>query len=337
MVRGLSELGQTVIFITHKLVEVTKVADRVSVMRGGKMIGTKKVAETDIPEMARMMVGRDVLFRVKKEAATPGEVVFEAKDLTVLTESGVPAVQGLSLKVHSGEILGVAGVSGNGQSELVDAIAGIRPAEMGSLHLENETLNKLDVAARRERGVAHIPEDRIHVGLNMQTSLEENALLSREDNPEFNNWGFLIRSAVRKFASSIIDRYSVASATPEGGIVTLSGGNMQKVVVGRELAGDPKLILANQPTRGLDVGSIEFVHKTLIKARDDGAAVLLISVELDEIFSLSDRIAVIYNGRIVGEFEANEATEYQLGVLMAGGSLDQKESMQDKSPAEALP
>ena len=337
VVRGLSKLGQTVIFITHKLVEVTKVADRVSVMRGGKMIGTKKVAETNIPEMARMMVGRDVLFRVEKEAATPGEVVFEAKDLTVLTESGVPAVQGLSLKVHAGEILGVAGVSGNGQSELVDAIAGIRSAEMGSLHLENETLNKLDVAARRERGVAHIPEDRIHVGLNMQTSLEENALLSREDNPEFNNWGFLIRSAVRKFASSIIDRYSVASATPEGGIVTLSGGNMQKVVVGRELAGDPKLILANQPTRGLDVGSIEFVHKTLIDARDDGAAVLLISVELDEIFSLSDRIAVIYNGRIVGEFEANEATEYQLGILMAGGSLDQKESMQDKSPAEALP
>jgi len=336
VVRGLTELGQTVIFITHKLVEVTKVADRVSVMRGGEMVGTKKVSETDIPDMARMMVGREVLFRVQKEAAQPGDIVFEAKHLTVLNESGVAAVKDLSMKVHAGEILGVAGVSGNGQSELVDAIAGIRPVELGSQYLLNDSLDGLDVSGRRARGVAHIPEDRIHVGLNLQTSLEENALLSRENQPEFNRWGLLIRSAVRRFAASIIDRYSVASATPEGGIVTLSGGNMQKVVVGRELAGDPKLILANQPTRGLDVGSIEFVHKTLIKARDDGAAVLLISVELDEIFSLSDRIVVIYRGQIVGEFAANEATEYQLGLLMAGGSLDQKESMPEQSQVEAF-
>jgi len=295
-------------------------------MRAGKMIGTKKISETNIPDMARMMVGREVLFRVKKEKATPAGTVFEAKNITVLSENGIPAVTDLSLAVRAGEIYGIAGVSGNGQTELVDAIAGTLPLEHGELLLNEESLHRRSVDRRRKSGMAHIPEDRIHVGLNLDTSLEENTLLGREMSKDFNNRGFLKKNAVRDFARKIISDYSVYGAAPDGGIGTLSGGNMQKVVLGRELAGEPKFIIANQPTRGLDVGSIEFVHKTLIEARDRGAAILLVSVELDEIFSLSDRVGVIYRGNIRGEFDIEDATEEKLGILMAGGSLAQAES-----------
>jgi simple sugar transport system ATP-binding protein len=321
IVRGLADRGQTVIFITHKLVEVTEVADRVSVMRGGKMVGTRLVKETDIPEMARMMVGREVLFRVEKGPANPGDAVFETKNLTIVSETGRPAVTDVSFHVREGEIYGLAGVSGNGQKELVDGIAGITSGESGWMRLLDNEITNEDVASRRELGMAHIPEDRVHVGLNMLTTMQENTLVSRQKLPEYNQWGFLIRDAVRNFAQTVIDRFSVVAASPEGGVSMLSGGNMQKVVVGRELSGNPKFIIANQPTRGLDVGSIEFVHKTLIEARDNGAAILLISVELDEIMSLADRIGVIFRGQIVGEFEVADATEENIGLLMAGGSL----------------
>lgn len=325
VVRGLAERGQSIVFITHKLVEVTKVADRVSVMRAGEMVGTKDVSETDIPEMARMMVGREVLFTVKKDKAKPGTQVFSTKDLFVLNESGLPAVRDFSMYIRSGEIFGIAGVSGNGQTELVDAIAGNRKIEMGEIEIKGKTVTGQSVAERRKNGMAHIPEDRIHVGLNLGTTLEENTLLSREKTPEFNRFGLLRRPVLRKFAQSVIEKYSVVGASPGGGIVTLSGGNMQKVVIGRELDGDPDFIIANQPTRGLDVGSIEFVHQTLIEARDRGAAILLVSVELEEIMSLSDRIGVIYRGRLVGEFPADQVTEEQLGILMAGGTLEPQE------------
>lgn len=323
IIRGLAEHGQTIIFITHKLGEVLEVADRVSVMRAGKMIGTKNIVDTDIPDMAKMMVGREVLFRVEKEKARPGPVVFEAKNIAVLSESGIPAVTDFSMKVQSGEIYGIAGVSGNGQTELVDAIAGILPLEAGNIELNGIDLSNKNVDARRKKGVAHIPEDRIHVGLNLNTSLEENTLLSREKSKDFTRFGFLRKKVVRSFAEKIISDYSVYGASAEGGISTLSGGNMQKVVLGRELAGEPIFIIANQPTRGLDVGSIEFVHKTLIEARDRGSAILLVSVELDEILSLSDRVGVMYRGSIRGEFDIEDATEQSLGILMAGGTLTQ--------------
>lgn len=323
IIRGLAQRGQTIIFITHKLGEVLEVADRVSVMRAGKMVGTKKISETNIPDMARMMVGREVLFRVKKTKARPGKTVFEAKNITVLSESGIPAVTNLSMQVRAGEIYGIAGVSGNGQTELVDAISGTLPLEFGELLLNGVSLARRTVDGRRKQGMAHIPEDRIHVGLNLDTTLEENTLLGRETSTAFNRRGFLRKKVVRDFAQKIITDYSVYGAVPDGGIATLSGGNMQKVVLGRELAGEPTFIIANQPTRGLDVGSIEFVHKTLIEARDRGAAILLVSVELDEIFSLSDRVGVIYRGNIKGEFDIEEATEHALGILMAGGTLEQ--------------
>ncbi|MBI9045071.1 MAG: ABC transporter ATP-binding protein [Anaerolineaceae bacterium] len=325
VVKQLSEKGQTIVFITHKLIEVVEVADRVSVMRGGEMIGTKSVATTSIPDMARMMVGREVLFRVDKEPAQPGETIFRADKITVAAETGVPAVLDLSLKVKEGQILGIAGVSGNGQTELVEAISGIRKIELGEIFIDKLPVAKSTVNERRKNGMAHIPEDRIHMGLNLDTNLDENTLLSRQNEPEFNKWGFIRKKAMQDFAQKIITDFSVRGAKVGGEVDTLSGGNMQKIVVGRELAGDPKFILANQPTRGLDVGSIEFVHKTLIEARDKGAGVLLVSVELDEIFSLSDRIAVLYRGQIVGEFQADEVTEEEIGILMAGGSLEDLE------------
>jgi general nucleoside transport system ATP-binding protein len=321
VVRTLTKRGCTIIFITHKLLEVVKVADRVSVMRLGRMVGTKTVTDTGVIDMARMMVGREVLFRVQKPPSQPGDVVFSADNLTIASQSGLPAVVNLSLQVRKGEILGIAGVSGNGQTELVEAIAGMRSIEGGSMKILDKDISTSDVHSRREMGLAHIPEDRIMVGLNLHTNLEENVIVTKYKQPEYNRFGFMIRSALTKFAQSIVKMFSIASAQPGEGIATLSGGNMQKVVLGRELSGNPKFIIANQPTRGLDVGSIEFVHQTLLEARSEGVGVLLVSVELEEIMSLSDRIAVLFRGQIVGELDAASATEEQIGILMAGGSL----------------
>ena len=333
------EQGHTVIFITHKLIEVVEVADQVTVMRDGKNVGTKLVAETDIPEMARMMVGREVLFRVKKDAAKPGDPVLETEGITVASDNGYPVVVDLSLKVRSGEILGVAGVSGNGQTEMVEAISGIRSVELGTIKLNGKVVTNTSVDARRHTGMAHIPEDRIHMGLNLLTDLDENVLLSRQRDKDFNKHGLIRRKKVSEFADQIIEDFDVHGAKPGGSVDTLSGGNMQKIVVGRELSHKPSFIIANQPTRGLDVGSIEFVHRTLIDARDRGAAILLVSVELDEIMSLSDRVAVIYRGEINGEFDIKDVTEEKLGILMAGGSLEeeQKPNPDEKPAAQEMP
>ncbi|HUF39713.1 MAG TPA: ABC transporter ATP-binding protein [Anaerolineales bacterium] len=322
VVRELARRGRTIIFITHKLVEVKEVADRVSVMRGGKMVGTAEVAETSIPDMARMMVGRQVILQIKKGTANPGEKVFEARNITVADSSGLPVVKNLSLHVRAGEILGVAGVSGNGQTELVEAVTGMRPVEGGAFFVNNHEITGTTVGERRRAGMAHIPEDRIRIGLNLETNLDENLVVSRYKLPTFNRFGFLLRGAMSRFAGEVVERFQIAAARPGDSIATLSGGNMQKVVLGRELSGDPKFIVANQPTRGLDVGSIEFVHQTLIEARDNGAAVLLVSVELEEIMSLSDRIAVIFRGQIAGEVDPDTVTVEEIGLLMGGSTLD---------------
>ena len=321
VVRNLAERGRTIIFITHKLVEVKDVADRLSVMRDGKMVGTKEVAQTTIPEMASMMVGRPVLLDLDKKPAQPGDIVFEAEDVTVSDASGIPAVRHLSFEVRQGEVLGIAGVSGNGQTELVEAISGMRPIDGGKLCFAGDMITHESVGKRRNRGMAHIPEDRIHIGLNLQTDLDENLVVSRYKWPEFNKLGFMIRSAMGRFAATSIKQFSIAAARPGGDIATLSGGNMQKVVLARELAGDPKFVIANQPTRGLDVGSIEFVHRTLIEARDKGAGVLLVSVELDEIMSLSDRVIVLYRGEVAGEVDPQTVTQEEIGLLMGGSRL----------------
>jgi len=321
VVRRLAQSGKTVIFITHKLLEVMEVADRVSVMRKGEMVGTKAIQETDIRDMARMMVGREVLFQIEKPPAQLGTSVLQVKNLVVVGPTGLPAILNVSFEVRAGEIYGIAGVNGNGQTELVEAITGMRPLEGGSIQLNGRDISRLSVGGRRRAGMAHIPEDRLVVGLNLGASLDENLVVSRYRLPEFSRFGFLRRGNIRQFSQDVIRDFSVAAARPGEGIATLSGGNLQKVVVGRELAGEPDLIVANQPTRGLDVGSIEFVHQTLLQARSKGAAVLLVSVELDEVMSLSDRIGVLFRGQIGGEMPAAQATEEELGILMAGGSL----------------
>ena len=335
VIRGLSRLGYTVIFITHKLVEVMAVADRVSVMRAGRMIGTKNVSETSIPELARMMVGRDVLLRVNKKEIQRGEVVLDARNISVADVNGLPAISHVSFQVHKGEIVGIAGVSGNGQTELVEVISGMNSLDGGEILFKGKPINQASVGERRDMGMAHIPEDRMIVGLNLQTTLDENLIVSRYDHSEFSRYGFLLMKSIQEFAAKVVRAFSIAAARPGEGISMLSGGNLQKVVVGRELSGDPSLVIANQPTRGLDVGSIEFVHKTLIEERDKGAGVLLVSVELDEIMALSDRILVLYRGRIQGEMDAANATEEKVGILMAGGTLKDLEATE--MPASPQP
>lgn len=326
VIRGLADSGRTVVFISHKLLEVMEVADRVTVMRKGEVVDTKPISGTDMRDMARMMVGREILFRIEKSPPRLGERILEVQDLLVAGAGSVSAVENLSLSVQGGEILGIAGVNGNGQTELVEAISGMRPVEGGRILLGGRDITPQAVGQRRRAGMAHIPEDRLQVGLNLGATVDENLLINRYRSPQFNKFGFLRKGRIRAFSEEVIEDYSIAAARTGGGIATLSGGNLQKVVLGRELAGDPDLIVANQPTRGLDVGSIEFVHRTLLAARDRGAAVLLISVELEEILALSDRIAVLFRGRIAGEMAAEEATEQELGILMAGGSLHGRSS-----------
>lgn len=321
IVKSLAKQGFTVIFITHKLIEVMEVADRVTVMRGGRVIGTKKVAETNIPEMARMMVGREVILRVNKTKSKKGEVVFAARDVSVANQFGRAVVDHISFEVHEGEILGVAGVSGNGQTELVEAITGMREIDGGSLFCLNKEISHTTVRERRDSGISHIPEDRMKIGLNLDTTLDENLIVSKYKEAEFNQFGFLKGKAIHNFSSKVVKDYSIMAAHPGEGISMLSGGNLQKIIVGRELYGKPKFIVANQPTRGLDVGSIEFVHRTLMDARHNGVGILLVSVELEEILSLSDRIIVLYRGAIQGEVDPALTSEEEIGILMAGGNL----------------
>jgi general nucleoside transport system ATP-binding protein len=330
VVRKLANSGRTILLITHKLLEVKDVADRVSVMRRGRMIGTHNVADVSVRDMANMMVGREVILQVEKKPATPSEVVLKVDNLLVSGMGSVPAVFGASLQVRAGEILGLAGVTGNGQTELIEAITGLHPVDGGSVTLLGQDITHHNVRSRREIGMAHIPEDRMVMGLNLTTQLDENVAVTLYHKPGFSERGILQRPALRKLAEQIVSMFHIKSAKAGEGIRTLSGGNLQKIVLGRELHGNPKLIIANQPTRGLDVGSIEFVHRTLIQARDAGAAVLLVSVELDEIFSLSDRIAVMFEGRIMGVMDIKDANEQDVGILMAGGNLEGDKLTQEK-------
>lgn len=322
VIRKLAENGRTVILITHKLLEVKNIADRVSVMRRGRMIETCNVQDVTVRDMANLMVGREVILQVDKQPAQPKEVVLEAQNLLVAGNGGIPAVYGVDLSVRSGEILGLAGVSGNGQTELIEAITGLRPVDGGSVALLGQDITHAQVRERREQGMAHIPEDRMTMGLNLKTNLDENVIVTNYHHEPYSQKGFFNFSAVRQFAQRVVDAFNIKSAKVGEEIHTLSGGNLQKIVLGRELEGNPRFIIANQPTRGLDVGSIEFVHKTLVNERDAGAAVLLVSVELDEILSLSDRIAVMFDGRIMGVLDIADANEADIGILMAGGSLD---------------
>ena len=304
IIRKLTDGGTSIIFITHKLGEVLDVADRITVLRRGERIATIPRREATEASLAHMMVGRDVLLSVEKTAANPGEPLLEVQDLVVRDNRGLEAVRGLSLQVRAGEIVALAGVDGNGQDELIDAIAGLRRAESGRVCVDSVDVTGRSPAAVLDAGLGHIPTDRQHRGLIMDFSLTENIALHDFDRPPNSRFGWTYPKTMRGYAENLIQEFDVRGGHPETRAAALSGGNQQKVIVAREVSRDPKILIAAQPTRGVDVGAIEAIHRRLIAERDEGRGILLISLELDEVLSLADRILVISGGRIVGEFAA---------------------------------
>jgi len=326
ILRQLKQEGKTVVLITHKLREIMAVTDNVSVMRQGALVATRKTSETTVEELAELMVGRRVLLRVEKGPAAPGDVLLSVKNLTVKDSRGVTMVDNVSFDLRAGEIVGIAGVAGNGQSELLETITGIRKAVSGTVTLGGRAIDltgAADPSELRTRGLAHVPEDRHHMGLVLPFDECENSILGYHRQEKYAKGPFLDIDAIRRDAEEKIRKYDIRPPNPQLKTANFSGGNQQKIVLAREMEQDPKVLIVGQPTRGVDVGAIEFIHKRLIEMRDKGKAVLLVSVELDEIRSLSDRILVMFAGRIVGERDG-DATEGELGLLMAG--VDEKEA-----------
>ena len=318
VLRALTAEGVSVIFITHKLREVLDIADRVTVLRRGKRVGTVDAEGATEASLAKLMVGRDVLFRVEKDATAAGDALLEVEDLEVDDDRGLPAVRGLSLRVRGGEIVGIAGVDGNGQSELVEAITGLRVPHAGRISVGGKDVTGAGVQGALAAGVGHIAEDRHRRGLILDFSLAENLALREYRRPPLSRLGLLSPKRMEQQARPLLEQYDVRGGRPQTTAGSLSGGNQQKVVIARELAEEPKVTVAAQPTRGLDVGAIEFVHERLLEQRDAGRGVLLVSLELEEIRSLSDRVLVIYEGRIVAEL-APDVSDEELGVAMLGG------------------
>ena len=320
IMRNFAKEGKSILFITHKLAEIMAVADRCSVLRKGKYIGTVDIANTTVQELSRMMVGRDVKFAVDKAPAKPGETVLEIDGLTVASKVHKNnAVKDVSLTVRRGEIVCLAGIEGNGQTEFGYALTGLEKQVAGSIKLCGKDISKTPIRERSIIGMSHIPEDRHKFGLVLDYTLEQNLVLQRYWQPEFKKGPFINFPAVREYADRLIDQYDIRSG--QGAITTtrsMSGGNQQKAIVAREIDKDPNLLIAIQPTRGLDVGAIEYIHKQIVARRDAGAGVLLISLELEEVMNLSDRILVMYEGEIVGEFDPKQVTVEELGLYMAG-------------------
>ena len=326
IMKNLVREGKSIILITHKLREIKAVADRCTVIRRGKCIGTVDVGTTSQEKMASMMVGREVAFKVAKKPCQPGDVVLEVEGLSVLNSRKFQALKNFSIQVRSGEIVGLAGVEGNGQAELVEAITGLRRPVSGSMKLKNRPLNPLSRRQRIESGIAHIPEDRQKHGLVLEFTLGENMVLKNYLHPPFSKGWFLKPEVIREHGERIIGLFDVRSGKGVDSFAgDLSGGNQQKAIVGREVDSDPDLLIAVQPTRGLDVGAIEYIHKRLVEQRDRGKAVLLVSLELDEVMTVSDRILVMYEGEIVGELDPKKTTVEELGLYMAGAKKEAKE------------
>ncbi|MDB4866641.1 MAG: transporter ATP-binding protein [Cohnella sp.] len=319
IMKNLIAEGKSIILITHKLKEIKEFADRCTVIRRGKTIGTVDVAPTSETAMAEMMVGRQVSFKVQKTESDPGKVVLKVDSLTVRSGRKSLALSNFSLEVRAGEIVGIAGVEGNGQSDLVEAVTGLRKVESGKIYLYGEEITGIPVRDRIESGIGHIPEDRQRRGLVLDYSLGENMVLEVYHKEPFSRRGILQKQAIRKYADHIIESFDVRSGGSAASTVrSLSGGNQQKAIIGREIERNPVLLVAVQPTRGLDVGSIEYIHKRLIEHRDKGNAVLLVSLELDEIMNVSDRIAVVSNGELVGVVRAADTNANEIGLMMAG-------------------
>ncbi len=322
IMRQLTAQGVSIVFITHKLKEVLEVADDITVMRRGKVVGTTTPEQVDEPQLAAMMVGRNVLLQVEKAVAQPGEVALDVQNLRVFDARRVPIIQDVSFQVRRSEILGIAGVQGNGQTELVEVLTGLRPADGGTVLLNNVPMRLGQARYLFEHGLSHIPEDRQKHGLVMGFSIADNMVLNTYYLPPFASRWRRRERAILDHALDLIKRFDVRTSGAHMAVKTLSGGNQQKVIVARELSRSVQLLVANQPTRGLDVGSIEFIHQQIVAQRDHGCAVVLVSAELDEILSLSDRIAVMFEGRIVATLPCADATHEKLGLLMTGGTLE---------------
>ncbi len=322
ILRSLTQEGMSVIFISHKLHEVLEIADRVTVLRRGKKIETLPREGVTQEQLAKLMVGREVLLHVEKKPAEPGERLLQVENLHVLDQRGLPAVQGVSLEVRAGEIVGIAGVDGNGQTELIDALTGLAKAESGVIRIGGDDITGESTRERFDHGIGHIPEDRQRRGLVLDFTLAENIGLHEFRNEPNSRLGWLRPSRMISLARRLLKEFDVRGGTPTTLASSLSGGNQQKIVIAREVERDPRVLVAGQPTRGLDVGAIEFVHNRLVQERDEGRAVLLVSLELEEIMSLSDRILVMFGGRIVGEY-GPDVTEEELGVAMTGGRREE--------------
>ena len=324
IMRGFAKEGKSILFITHKLSEIMSVADRCSVLRKGKYIGTVDVKDTTKEELSKMMVGRDVNFVVKKKEQNIGDVVLKVENVSVPAKIGKEdVVKNVSFEVRKGEIVGIAGIEGNGQTEFVSALTGLDKIRGGKITLCGKDISKASIRSRLTSGMSHIPEDRHKHGLVLDYSIEENMILQRYFEPKFQKFGFIKKKEMRQYAETLIKQFDVRSG--EGSITitrSMSGGNQQKVIIAREIDKEHELLVAVQPTRGLDVGAIEYIHKQLVERRDAGKAVLLVSLELDEVMNVSDRILVMYEGEIVGELDPKKTTVQELGLYMAGAKRD---------------
>jgi simple sugar transport system ATP-binding protein len=316
--RRMADEGKAVIFITHKLDEVMAFADRVTVLRAGKVVATLRTAETNKVELARLMVGREVLFRLEKRTCQPGEVALEVKDLQALNDKGLPALRGVSFQICAGEILGIAGVAGNGQRELAEVITGLRRATGGSVRVYGRDITNRSPREIIEAGISHIPGDRVGVGLVPNLPISDNLAMKAYRHPPLARGPLLDRSAMRDFARRLVEAFRIATPSPQTPARLLSGGNQQRVVLAREITASKGILVAVYPTRGLDVGATEAVRKALLEERDKGAAILLISEDLDELMQLSDRIAVLYEGQVMGVVVPEETTPEAIGLMMAG-------------------
>ncbi|MGO6459351.1 ABC transporter ATP-binding protein [Streptococcus pneumoniae] len=326
IMKNLVKEGKSIILITHKLDEIRAVSDRVTVIRCGKSIETVEIAGATNADLAEMMVGRSVSFKTEKQASKPKEVVLSIKDLVVNENRGVPAVKNLSLDVRAGEIVGIAGIDGNGQSELIQAITGLRKVESGSIELKGDSIVGLHPRQITELSVGHVPEDRHRDGLILEMMISENIALQTYYKEPHSKNGILNYSNITSYAKKLMEEFDVRAASELVPAAALSGGNQQKAIIAREIDRDPDLLIVSQPTRGLDVGAIEYIHKRLIEERDNGKAVLVVSFELDEILNVSDRIAVIHDGKIQGIVSPETTNKQGLGVLMAGGNLGKEKS-----------
>ena len=326
IMRNLVKEGKSIVLITHKLDEIRAVADRVTVIRRGKSIQTVDVAGATSQDLAEMMVGRSVSFTTTKKPSEPKDIVLSIKNLEVDENRGVPAVKGLSLDVRAGEIVGIAGIDGNGQSELIQAITGLRKVKSGSIMIKNQEVTHLTSRKITELSVGHVPEDRHRDGLVLDLSLAENTALQTYYKEPLSKNGILNYNKINEYARNLMSEFDVRGANELVPARGFSGGNQQKAIIAREVDRDPDLLIVSQPTRGLDVGAIEYIHKRLIEERDKGKAVLVVSFELDEILNLSDRIAVIHDGKIQGIVLPQDTNKQELGILMAGGSIHEEES-----------